>query len=180
QALQGVAPQARLLAASAFVILDGGTKPQATTTTLALSVDWATRKNARIFNMSFAGPEDPLLGRLVEKLLEKGALIVAAAGNAGPDAPPAYPAAYPGVVAVTAVDSEKKRYSAANRGAYIAVAAPGVDILVPIPEGSYDTASGTSYAAAHVSGIAALMLERAPGITRDAIRGRLLETAADL
>jgi hypothetical protein len=56
------------------------------------------------------------------------------------------------VIAVTATDVEDKLFTAANRGKYISVAAPGVDILVPAPEGDYQLTTGTSVAAAEVSG----------------------------
>jgi hypothetical protein len=68
----------------------------------------------------------------------------AAAGNAGPKSPPLYPGADPNVIAVTATDADDKLFNGANRGKYISVAAPGVDILVPAPEGEYQITTGTS------------------------------------
>jgi subtilisin family serine protease len=68
------------------------------------------------------------------------------------------------VIAVTAVDAADKRYKLANRGRYIDVAAPGVDVLVPIDGGRHELVSGTSFATAYVSGIAALLLERDPAL----------------
>jgi subtilisin family serine protease len=59
-------------------------------------------------------------------------------------------------IAVTAPDVDDKLFSGANRGKYISVAAPGVDILMPAPEGEYQMTTGTSVAAAEVSGIVAL------------------------
>ena len=81
-------------------------------------------------------------------------------GSRGPDAPPLYPAAYMEVIAVTATDQRDQLYADANRGSYIALAAPGVDIIAPVLSGAYELWSGTSMAAAHVSGVVALMLER--------------------
>src|SRR5262249_33194383 len=66
---------------------------------------------------------------------------------------------------------------AANRGKYISVAAPGVDILVPAPEGEYQMTTGTSVAAAEVSGIVALLLERNPKLPPADIR-RILTASA--
>ena len=94
--------------------------------------------------------------------------------------PPLYPGADPSVIAVTATDPDDKLFNGANRGDYIAVAAPGVDILVPAPEGSYQVTTGTSVAAAHVSGIVALLLERNPNLSPDAIRSALMATAKPL
>jgi subtilisin family serine protease len=104
-------------------------------------------------------------------------VLVAAAGNGGADAKPAYPAALPEVIAVTATDDGDQLYKDANRGSYIAVAAPGVDIIAAAPKGAYDISSGTSLAAAHVSGIAALMLERNPKLTSKDVREALAESA---
>ena len=74
-------------------------------------------------------------------------------------------AADPNVIAVTATNSDDKLFTGANRGNYIAVAAPGVDILAPAPEGAHQFTTGTSVAAAEVSGVAALLIERNPSLT---------------
>ena len=89
-------------------------------------------------------------------------VLIAAAGNFGPKSPPQYPAADPNVIAVSATDADDKMFTASNIGPHVAVAAPGVDILLPAPDSDYQLISGTSFSAAHVSGIAALMLERKP------------------
>jgi hypothetical protein len=176
--LRGVAPAARILAICAF---DGsGAGTEGTTVTLLRSMDWAIARGARVLNMSFAGPSDPQLASALAVARRRGAVLVAAAGNAGPKSPPLYPAADPNVIAVTATDAEDKLLRAANRGRHIALAAPGVDILAPAPHARYQTTSGTSIAAAHVSGLAALLLERKPDLTPDAVRKILLSTAADL
>jgi subtilisin family serine protease len=106
--------------------------------------------------------------------------MVAAAGNDGPASPPLYPAADAHVIAVTATDADDRLYTIANRGRYIAVAAPGVDVLEPAPDEGLQLISGTSVAAAHVSGIAALILERAPTLDPDAVRSVITRSAAAL
>ena len=93
---------------------------------------------------------------------------------------PLYPAADPNVIAVTAVDAENNLLNVANRGRHIAVAAPGVDIVGPTPGGGYQMSTGTSVAAAHISGVAALLLAFKPTLTPDAIRKLLTSTATDL
>jgi len=108
---------------------------------------------------------------------DKGIVLIAAAGNAGPKSPPLYPAADPNVIAVTATDVDDKIFSGANRGRYIAVAAPGVDILVPAPDGTYQLTTGTSVASAEVSGIAALMIERNPSLRPEDVRKILTVSA---
>ncbi len=97
-----------------------------------------------------------------------------------PKSPPLYPAADPNVIAVTATDADDKLFEQSNRGNYIAVAAPGAQILVAIPDGGYEVSSGTSYSAAEVSGIVALMLERKGDLTPDNVRAILMATAKDL
>lgn len=173
--LMGVAPSARILAVRAFDASEAGTR--ATTTRLLDSLQWAATSGARIVNMSFAGPDDPGLRAMIASLHQKGLVLVAAAGNDGPQAPPAYPAAYPGVIAVTATDMDDHLLRVANHGSYVAVAAPGVNVFVAAPNGGYDFTSGTSIACAHVSGLAALLLERNPRLTPDAVAGVLMHTA---
>jgi subtilisin family serine protease len=81
------------------------------------------------------------------------------------------------VIAVTATDANDKIFTGANRGRYIAVAAPGVDILVPAPDDTYQLTTGTSVSSAEVSGIVALLLERNPSLTPEDIR-KILTTSA--
>ena len=176
---QGVAPAASVLGIRAF---SSGVKGSAQSYTLAIlkALDWAVANGARVINMSFAGPEDPLLGKAIAAADALGVVIIAAAGNGGPNAKPAYPAAFPSVIAVTATDSSDEIYKDANRGAYIAVAAPGVDIMAAAPKGAFDISSGTSLAAAHISGIAALMIEKNPKLTSKEVREILSKSAHKL
>jgi hypothetical protein len=173
--LLGIAPDAQILAAHAFDDTAGIAK--GTSFAIDKSLQWATDNGARVVNMSFAGPADPTLRRLVAAAYGKGIVLIAAAGNAGPQSEPLYPAADPNVIAVTATDSDDHVFKMANRGRHIAVAAPGVDIIALAPGGSYELATGTSIAAAHVSGIAALLLERKPSLTPSDVRAILIATA---
>jgi subtilisin family serine protease len=175
QRLLGTAPGARLLAVHAFST--AAESPESTTFNILKGVDWSVRQGARIINMSFAGPKDPSLARALQAAYDKGIVLIAAAGNAGPKSPPLYPGADPYVIAVTATDADDKLFTGANRGKYISVSAPGVDILVPAPEGDYQITTGTSVAAAEVSGIVALLLERNPKLTPADIR-RILTLSA--
>ncbi|HEY1746979.1 MAG TPA: S8 family serine peptidase, partial [Xanthobacteraceae bacterium] len=81
------------------------------------------------------------------------------------------------VIAVTATDLSDGLYKMANRGQFIAVAAPGVDVLALAPGESYQVTTGTSVAAAEVSGIAALLLELKPSLTPADVRSILVKTA---
>ena len=84
------------------------------------------------------------------------------------------------MIAVSATDSDDKVYDKANRGKYVSIAAPGVDILVPAPDGGYQLTTGTSVAAAHISGVAALLLERNPNLKPDELKKILTSTATKL
>lgn len=174
--LTGVAPDARIVAVRAFAQSASG-RIEGTTETLIKGIDMGLKNGGRLFNLSFTGPRDPSVEQIIRIAESKGAVFVAAAGNGGPAAPAAFPAAYDTVLAVTAIDSGDKLYDRANRGSYIAVAAPGVDILAPTPKRGYELSSGTSLAAAHVSGIVALLLERKPDLRLADIR-RLLAGSA--
>jgi subtilisin family serine protease len=81
------------------------------------------------------------------------------------------------VIGVTATDSDNKILPLANRGAQVVIAAPGVGILAAAPDGSFAFTSGTSVAAAHVSGVAALLLARQPHLTPAALRRVLVGSA---
>jgi len=172
--LLGAAPNVRILAVRAF---GGG---RGTTFTVMKGLDWAVAHDARVLNMSFAGPADPAMARVITATHEKGRILIAAAGNKGPKSPPLFPAADPHVIAVTATDADDKLFALANRGDYVAVAAPGVDILVAAPDGAYLVSSGTSFASAYVSGIAALLVEKKPDLSPDAARRVLMSTARHL
>ncbi len=174
----GTAPGVGLLTVRAF----GGRADGAegTTYNILKGLDWAAAQGARVINMSFAGPADPRLREALAKAKEKGIVLVAAAGNAGPNSPPLFPAADPNVIAVTATNADDALFAGANRGNYISVAAPGVAIYAPAPEGSYQLTTGTSVAAAEVSGVAALLIERNPSLTPAEVRKILMDTAKDL
>jgi subtilisin family serine protease len=175
--LMGAAPDAKLLAVRAFDPDAAGA--QGTTFNILKGLDWAAVNGARIVNMSFAGPADPALHRSLAAAHKRGIVLVAAAGNAGAKSPPLYPAADPNVIAVSATDADDKVFALSNRGRHIAVAAPGAQILVAIPDG-YEVSSGTSYSAAEVSGVAALLLQRDPALSPDKLRHLLQATAKDL
>jgi Subtilase family len=171
----GTAPRVGLLTVRAFSAT--ANSAEGTTFNILKGLDWAADQGARVVNMSFAGPPDPRLRDALQKAYNRGMVLIAAAGNAGPNSPPLYPAADPGVIAVTATDSRDAVFSGANRGNYIAVAAPGVDVFAPAPNGAYQLSTGTSIAAAEVSGVVALMIERNPSLTPAAVRRILVDTA---
>jgi subtilisin family serine protease len=175
-----VAPDATLLAARAFETAPRRGLPESTSFILLRALDWSVRHGANVVNLSFSGDRDPAMERIIAEAVRRNVILVAAAGNGGPKAAPSYPAAYPDVIAVTAHDSADHLYSHANHGAYIAVAAPGVDILVPILKRGHMFMSGTSMSSAYVAGIMALLLERTPNLSPERAKRILMETADDL
>jgi hypothetical protein len=175
--LTGAAPSVQILAVTSFSQKQSW---RGSTFDVLTGMDWSGTSKADVVNMSFSGAADPETHVMIKALWQKGIVLIAAAGNNGPKADPAYPAAYPEVIAVTATDSDDNLFEKANRGSYIAVAAPGVDVLVPSPGGAYQTRTGTSFAAPQVSGVAALLLERNRKLDPAAIRSILTATAHDL
>jgi Subtilase family len=176
--LMGSAPAAKILAIRAFGA--SATGAESTSFVILRGLDYAAAHRAQIVNMSFAGPKDALIERGIAAAAARGMVLVAAAGNAGAKSPPLYPAANGNVMAVSATDAQDKIFAASNRGGYIAVAAPGVDIFLPAPDGKYQMTSGTSFSAAYISGVAALLLERNPAMKPDELRAILMKTARDL
>ena len=174
----GTAPRVALLTVRAFSTKSNSA--EGTTFNIIKGLDWAAEKGARIVNMSFAGPADPRLKDALAKTARKGIVLIAAAGNAGPRSPPLFPAADPNVIAVTATDASDSLFAGANRGSHIAVAAPGVDVLVAAPSGTYQFTTGTSVASANVSGVAALLIERNPSLTPADVRRLLTRSAKTL
>ncbi len=143
----GIAPAARLLPLRACWGGGPGQPARCNSFTLARALAAALAEGADVVNLSLAGPRDPLLEKLLAQLLARGSVVVGAVPPGGTR--DAFPAALPGVLAV----------AAAEDGAPAAgvLAAPGRRVLTLAPGGGYDYASGSSMAAAHVSGVVALL-----------------------
>ncbi|MBZ9795293.1 S8 family serine peptidase [Mesorhizobium sp. ES1-4] len=172
-ALEGMAPGAQIYHARAF---ESG---KSTMDVILTALDWAADQNVSIVNMSFVGPKNDLLGTACRNARALGMVLVAAAGNNGPKAPYGYPAAFDGVIAVTATDARDGLMPQANRGAYVFISAPGVEMVAPSGAGS-DVVTGTSFAAAIVSGAIANLIHAAPNRSADDIEKALAESAKDL
>ena len=173
--LTGVAPKVRLLAVRAFA--GEGASAQGTTFNVLKGLDWAAGRNARIVNMSFAGPPDSMLSEMLVKAYQRGMVLIAAVGNAGPRSPPLYPAAYREVIGVTAIGADDRLLPLANRGRQVSLAAPGVDVIADAPDDKYQLTTGTSVAAALASGVAALVLARDPTLSPAAVRRIMMRSA---
>ncbi len=169
----GIAPNARLLVISAFAV-NPEDKSASSSALVAKAIDIAIQRKVNILNLSFAGGEDPLVSRLIRKAINSGIFVVAACGN-NASKKPVFPASLQGVIAVTAVDHNKKLYKKANTGNYIDVAAPGVGILTTGPGNRSDLSTGTSIATANVSASLALLLAKNPNIQRDILSATALD-----
>lgn len=177
----GVAPKASILPIKACEPREAGSVgARCRTSALVKALDTAMQRDAAIINLSLAGPPDDLLARFIALAVGQDRLLVAGAGNGGTHAKPAFPAALPGVLAVTAVDAAGRIFIDANTGGYIDVAAPGVDIVSTAPGGQYPALSGTSMAAAHISGVLALLKELAPSMGSAELVAMVKSQARDL
>lgn len=140
---QGAAPGAALYIADVY----GPTAAGGSAMALARGLGWLARVRTPVINVSLVGPRNAVLEAAVEALVARGYILVAAVGNDGPGAAPLYPAAYPGVVAVTGVDARRRVLPEAGRGAHVAFAAPGADMVAASASGGFTGVRGTSFAA---------------------------------
>ena len=175
----GLAPRAELFAAEVF----DQTAEQgefASTVSLIKALSWLVTQEVSVINISLAGPPNRLLETALARVRERGVLAIAAAGNGGPMAQPMYPAAYPEVVAVTATDNRGRAFRLANRGEYVDIAAPGVNIRHAQAGGGYAASSGTSYAVPFVTVAAArlLQLNGEPNLMLDALYASAVDVGA--
>jgi subtilisin family serine protease len=152
----GVAPAVEIVALKACWQTGGGDAARCNSLTLAQALAAAIDERAQIVNLSLTGPDDPLLNALIAAGARHGILYVGAAPF---DASAmGFPAAAPEVIPVDAAEPGLARQGVLR--------APGLDIVTLVPGGSYDFVSGSSLATAHVTGVIALLLARAPKLDR--------------
>jgi hypothetical protein len=148
--IMGVAPEAELVDLRAC---RAGAAPDAPADcdsyTLALALDYAVNNRVDVINLSLAGPDDPLLARLLAGAETRGISVVVAAPPPG-DVRDRFPASVPTVIVVATSEG-------AAQWPTTAIRAPGVDVLTTFPGDRYDYGSGSSLSSAHVSGVVALM-----------------------
>ena len=176
----GVAFRARLMIVK---VLDA--RGAGTTGGVAEGIRYAAANGARIINLSLGGPtRDPRLVEAVKAAEEANVLLVCSAGNLGNnvDNTPSYPVALAAgnIVGVAATEPQSGRSlgSFSNFGRNtIGLAAPGVDVLSSANDGGYELKSGTSMAAPHAAGVAALMAAMRPDMSASELRAQLLQNA---
>ncbi|MEM7246539.1 MAG: S8 family serine peptidase [Acidobacteriota bacterium] len=167
----GVAPATRLLALRACWEDDDAGRCDSFS--LAKALSFVVEHRPDVVNLSLVGPRDPLLERLLERVIEEGSIVVTAHdATIGKDG---FPTAVPGVLPVAnAADLGGGRPHSS------VLVAPGQEILAAVPGQSFDFVSGSSFAAAHVSGIAALLLEHSPDTSADELHDLLRRTSRDV
>lgn len=191
QGIVGVAPAAKLLALKACWQQRPDAPSVCNTLTLAEALSFAIQQRARIINLSLTGPSDPLLARLLGRALEQGILVLGASAAAAEKvmaADAGFPLSVPGVIAVADADdasaiarlaegaNSSSQTNTAAQEPKALLAAPGREVLTLAPGGRYDYVSGASISTAMVSGVAALVLERAGHLSTMEVRTLLERT----
>lgn len=175
----GLVPDLPLVAIDAFH--RDGSDERADAFALVRALGALADEQVRVANLSLAGPPNDVLKASIARLVaEHGMIVVAAAGNGGPNAAPAYPAAYEDVIAVTAVDQADRIYRRAGRGPHIDLAAPGVDLWTAASISGGRPKSGTSFAAPFVTAAAARLLQQSPELTPAEVTAALRQATQDL
>jgi subtilisin family serine protease len=186
----GVAPRASIMPVKVLNYQGSGTW-----TAIANGIIWAADHGAKVINMSLGGTSDTdTVHNAVIYAYNKSVAIIASAGNCGDSSYPyngcssmnqtAYPAAYPEVLAVAATDASDVRASFSTQGSYVDVSAPGVAIYSSYPwyydNGLFRYLDGTSQAAPHVTGLAALIRKLHPTWTVSQVYAHIIATVDDV
>lgn len=173
----GVSPQVNLYAIKVLDQYRNGNYSD-----VVAGIEWSISNHMDIVNMSIGGSTaSRTLQKAIDHAYNSGILLIAAAGNSGYDKRGTilYPARYNSVIAVGAVDQQNNRATFSSVGKELELMAPGMNILSTIP-GGYGYDSGTSMAAPHVTGVAALVWEVNPELSNFQIRKVLNESATML
>ncbi|MGK5738013.1 type VII secretion-associated serine protease mycosin [Micromonospora sp. URMC 103] len=177
----GIAPQSRILP---IRVLEEERAPddEALPGEIAKAIRWAVDHGADVINLSLVTLPRPELASAVEYALSKRVVLVAAAGNLQKDQQNylAYPAAYPGVIAVGGMNEQGEHVGSSVSGNYVDIAGPGLNIVGPAPGGPgylFRAEGGTSFAAAYVSGVVALVRAAHPDLTPQQVADRITRTA---
>jgi thermitase len=149
--IAAIAPECRLMNVKVADDM-GKCKPSV----VARGIIWAVDHGAKVITLSLSMTASPDLEEAVNYAWSQGAIIVAAAGNKG-TSEPSYPAYYDDCLAVAGTNENNSLALLSSYGDWVDVAAPGFNIYSELPQNQYGYKTGTSAAAAHVSGVAALV-----------------------
>lgn len=170
----GVSTDADLYAVKVLDTLGSGSMSD-----VAAGIEWTADQGIDVGSLSLGGGDSETLEDACEYAQREGTLLVAAAGNDGPDEDSvSYPAAYDECLAVSATTEDDDIASFSSRGEEVELAAPGAEVLSSLPGDDYERWDGTSMACPHVSGAAAQLME--DGYTNEEAREQLNETAEDI
>lgn len=151
--------------------------------TLSEAIAHAVAQGAQVINISqdteAPMPPDSRLGRAVKEAVDADVVVIASAGNDGltGEKRPTYPAAFPGVLAVGSSDRNNERAAFSQPGAFVGIAAPGVDMVSTVPGFGQCVDHGTSFSAPYVAGVAALLRAKHPQWTAQEVIWQLQNTA---
>ena len=174
--LDGIAPDAALTVAKACWYPDSASaKARCSSWTLAKALDFAINHQAKVINLSLGGGPDELLTRLLTAAENRGIVVVAATLENRDD--PGFPALLNTVIPVIACDPRGRVAWPRWQTPAVVAAAPGIDIVAPTPQDRYDLLSGSSLAAAHVTGVVALLIQQDPRRSPEQIRALVYNTA---
>ena len=162
--IAGVAPGARLMALRACWQVDA--TAICNSFTLAKALQFALVRGATVINLSVTGPQDKLLYLLLDAALLQGVTVVGAVDPQTPGG--GFPASHPGVIAVSSDNADDSGDPAS------AVTAPGRDVPTTLPAARWGFVDGSSFAAAHVSGLVALLQQISPSLGPEQMRALLL------
>ena len=170
----GVAPDATLHAVKVLGDSGGGSFSG-----IAAGIEWSADQGHDVINMSLGGGYSWVVADACQYAYNRGVLLVGSAGNSGPCTNcVGYPAALDTVIAVSSTTSADNLSGFSSTGPEVELAAPGSNVLSTYLNGGYETLSGTSMAAPHVAGVAALLMARGDSNTQ--ARQRMQNTAEDL
>jgi subtilisin family serine protease len=166
----GVAPDVSIAALRAcWAVTENGLAAQCSSFSLARALELALGLQPNVINLSLAGPDDPLLSRLLDRVIEQGIVVVTAHPSSS-ESSLAFPSSHPRVL--TAHSS----HVAVNSDSPYTLAAPADEVLTTTPGAGYAFLTGNSLAAAHTTGVIALLMERQPDLDAERIAAILTAT----
>jgi subtilisin family serine protease len=166
----GVAPNVSIAALRAcWSANDGGLAAQCSSFSLAQALELALALEPNVINLSLAGPDDPLLSRLLDRVIERGIVVVAAQPSTAIGTL-VFPSSHPRVL------SAHSSIRPIGSDSPYALAAPADEVLTTTPGAGYAFLTGNSLAAAHATGVVALLMERQPDLDAERIAAILTST----